>query len=286
MTEKYVFGHSYFFTNIYCNPMLAELAQFLSTTPLNDWRIITILLCVGFIVGFINTIAGMASAISYALFMAMGMPVSLANGTTRFGVLVQMGVTSSIFHKAGYLDMKLAFKVGIAVAAGSAIGAELVTLLPSSIVEISMGVMLPVMAVLLFIDKSKLSKKHECDSIRCMSWWKYAVFVLVGIYGGFTHAGAGVLIMLGVFYMLGEDLVRSNAIRQFVVLVYTPVALTIFMLHNDINWPVALIYAIGNVAGGILGAKASIKKGDKLIKVSVAVMVVLISIWFIKRNIG
>ena len=265
--------------------MLEQLTHFLSTTPYYDWRMILILLGVAFVVGFINTIAGMASAISYALFMAMGMPVSVANGTCRFGVLVQMGATSAVFHKAGYLDTRLAFKVGIAVAAGSIIGAELVNILPAAIVEISMGIMLPIMAALLFIDKKKLLAKHNVLQEDKMTWWKYLVFGAIGIYGGFTHAGAGVLIMLGIFFMLGQDLVHSNAMRQFVVLVYTPVALAIFMMNGAVNWPVALIYSVGNVLGGVLGAKASIKKGDKFIKISVAIMVVLISIWFIVRNI-
>jgi len=148
-----------------------------------------------------------------------------------------------------------------------------------------MGIMLPVMAALLFIDNKELAAKDDILMEDRMTWWKYLVFAAIGIYGGFTHAGAGVLIMLGIFFMLGQDLVHSNAMRQFVVLVYTPVALTVFMIHGAVNWPVALIYSIGNVLGGILGAKASIKKGDKLIKISVAVMVILISIWFIARNV-
>jgi uncharacterized membrane protein YfcA len=57
----------------------------------------------------------MATIISYALFMAMGMPINIANATTRIGVLAQFSVTSAVFRKEGYLDLRLATKVGIPV---------------------------------------------------------------------------------------------------------------------------------------------------------------------------
>ena len=67
---------------------------------------IILLICCGAFVGFINTIAGMATALSYGLFMMMGLPINVANGTTRVGVLLQFLTTSAIFKKEGYLDMK------------------------------------------------------------------------------------------------------------------------------------------------------------------------------------
>ena len=54
---------------------------------------IILLICCGAFVGFINTIAGMATALSYGLFMMMGLPINVANGTTRVGVLLQFLTT-------------------------------------------------------------------------------------------------------------------------------------------------------------------------------------------------
>ena len=92
--------------------MFEQLHNFLSTTPFTDYRIILLLVGVGAIVGFINTIAGMATAISYGLFMMMGLPINVANGTTRVGVLLQFITTSVIFKKKGYLDMKTGWNTG------------------------------------------------------------------------------------------------------------------------------------------------------------------------------
>jgi len=159
----------------------------LNTNPFSP-SMIAILIVIGFIVGFVNTLAGMATALSYALFMAMGMPINVANGTSRVGVLAQFAVSSVIFKKEGYLDTK----VGIPVAIGSLIGAQLVAVLNPHIIEVAMGIMLPFMAVSLIIDKKpkvdvKLVKHDN------LTPFKFLVFVLVGIYGGFAHAGVASL---------------------------------------------------------------------------------------------
>lgn len=235
--------------------MLKEVIFFLTNTDIYSPAMITLLVTVGMLVGFVNTLAGMATALSYALFMAMGMPINVANGTTRVGVLAQFAVSSVLFKKQGLLDSKLAIKVGIPIAIGSLIGAQFAALVNPSIMEVIMGLMLPVMAVLLIRNHKRKSTNdiHTVESSNNkLGVVKLSAFVLIGAYGGFTHAGVGILIIFGSFYLLGLDLLRSNGIKQFAVVMYTPIALAVFIWHGQINWPVAIIYAIGNVTGAAL----------------------------------
>lgn len=286
--------------------MLEQLHNFLITTPVSDYRIITILIVCGAVVGFINTIAGMATAISYGLFMMMGLPINVANGTTRVGVLLQFLTTSVIFKKKGYLDMKLGWRVGIPVGCGAIIGALLAAVLQAKIIEIVMAMLLPIMSILLFIDKRKIgagtSKKvlsqtranfeqAESNSLSRQtttsvgqhtkspdrSIWVTVIFTAIGIYGGFTHSGVGLLIIFSSFFMLGLDMIHSNAIKQFAVTIYTPLALIVFIIYRQVNWPVALIYAIGNIIGGVIGSYASIKGGERFIKIFVTIIIITMS---------
>ncbi len=231
----------------------------------------------------------MATAISYGVFMAMGLPINVANGTTRFGVLAQFVVSSAIFRKKGYLNLNTGTKVGIPVGIGALLGAEFAAILKPHLIETIMGLLLPLMAVMLFIDTGKIAKKfgnQQTGDKKPFTWWKTIVFIIIGIYGGFTHAGVGLLIMFGSFFMLGMDMLRSNAIKQFAVVIYTPIALTIFILHDQVNWPVALIYSIGNIAGGVAGSYASIKGGAGFIKISVALVIFIMSGWLLYKNMG
>ena len=61
-------------------------------------------------------------------------------------------------------------------------------------------------------------------------------------------------------------------------------ALVVFALHGQINWPVALIYAIGNVAGGVLASKVAIKWGEKFIKICVVCVVVVVSFYLLWKQ--
>ena len=122
----------------FCNPkktqvVLKEIGDFLLNTPVYSPQMILILIVTGIFVGFVNTLAGMATALSYALFMAMGMPINVANGTSRVGVLAQFAVSSFLFKKKGYLDTNLATKTGIPIALGSIAGAQLAAMVNTSI---------------------------------------------------------------------------------------------------------------------------------------------------------
>ncbi len=171
--------------------MIENLIEYLQNTPITSPGIIIILISVGAFVGFINTIAGMATVISYALFMAMGLPLNVANGTTRVGVLCQFITSSLIFRKAGKLDIKLGWKVGLPIAIGSIAGAYLASHVELHILEISKGILLPFMALLLFIDHKRFSKFFKNDPDTSISPFKFILFILIGAYGGFSHAGVG-----------------------------------------------------------------------------------------------
>lgn len=264
--------------------LINRTLYFLANTPYDTPEMIAVLVVVGFFVGLINTVAGMASIISYALFMAMGMPINVANGTTRLGVLLQYSAASIFFKRKGFLKMNLAIKISIPIALGSFLGAELVTYLPQNIVEITMGVMLPFIGALLMLDNKKFRGDHSIDEIEKVSIWKWLIFLFIGIYGGFTHVGVGLLIIFGAFMFLGLDLVSANGIKQFAVAVYTPVTLVVFALNDEIIWPVAIIFAIGNVIGGVVGSAVSVKWGGKFIKWFVLIVSIIMAFWLIGKQ--
>ena len=262
---------------------MERFTHFLSTADLWSPEMLGILIGTGFIVGFVNTIAGLASAISYALFMAMGMPVSMANGTTRPGVLLQFFINSLLFRKAGVLPIRTATRIGIPIAIGSVVGAQLAAHVSPHIFEWSMACALPILASLLYVDTRSVTHVRLGTESK-VSPVQFALFILIGCYGGFTHAGVGLLIIFASVFLLGMDLLHANAVKQFAVVVYTPIALTVFILNGKVNWPVALIYAVGNVAGGWLGSRVSIRRGSKFIRWCVTLCVVLISFWLIYKQ--
>jgi len=78
------------------------------------------------------------------------------------------------------------------------------------------------------------------------------------------------------------SLVKSNAIKVTVALIYTFSAVAVFAYNDKINWKLGLVLAIGNAAGGWFASRWSVKKGDGLVKKFLVVMVIIMAIklWF------
>ena len=72
---------------------------------MTDSLIIIIMLVVsGIIVGVINTLAGGGAIISMTLFMVLGLPIVVANGTNRIAVVLQNLTSSLAFRRLDSLE--------------------------------------------------------------------------------------------------------------------------------------------------------------------------------------
>ena len=141
--------------------------------------------------------------------------------------------------------------------------------------------MLAVMLIIIFKPDLSLTERTEKLTGRYL-WQGMIVFFFLGIYGGFINAGIGFLIILYLHYAHHINLVRTNATKVFVVLLYTLAALVVFVLNDKVDFTVGLILAIGNACGAWISSRLSVKKGDGFIRKFLIVMigVLAIKLWF------
>jgi len=59
----------------------------------------------------------------------------------------------------------------------------------------------------------------------------------------------------------GYDLVRANAVKVLIVLMYMPFSFLVFMFYSDINWTYGLVMMIGSVIGAFIASHLAVKKG-------------------------
>ena len=74
------------------------------------------------------------------------------------------------------------------------------------------------------------------------------------------------------------DLIRVNMHKVFVVFIFTLPALLVFILTDNVNWFYGLTLSAGNAFGGWWGAKLSVKKGEKLIKLVLIVSILIMAL--------
>jgi len=97
----------------------------------------------------------------------------------------------------------------------------------------------------------------------------------VGVYGGFIQAGVGFFLLTSLVLASGYELLKANALKLFVILLYTPLAIVIFFIHGDVNLWMGLVLAVGNMTGAWIGTRMAVKRGAKFIRYFVLVAILI-----------
>lgn len=208
--------------------------------------------------GFLNVVAGGGSLLTLPLLSLLGMGIDVANGTNRIAILLQNIVAVRNFQKGKVLPLKLSLLCGIPAAIGSVVGTMVVVDLDENLLKKIVGVLLLIMGVFFFF-KPKMWSGQPNKSIN--PFLVTIAFFGIGFYGGFIQAGVGFFFIFFTATLLGLDLVRNNALKVFIVLLYTPISLTIFLLNGKIMFLAGLVLGLGSMIGAYLGVKFALKKG-------------------------
>lgn len=241
-----------------------------------EWVEIITLIVAGLMVGFINTLAGGGSIISLSVLMMLGLPAPIANGTNRIAIAIQTATASASFRQQNVLPVKKSLLLAIPAIIGSLIGAWIAVDINEDILEKAIGVIMLIMLVFVLYKPQKYIYGRAEIAEKPLTWKIYLIFFLIGIYGGFIHMGVGYFLLMGIVVGAGFDLVKGNAVKVFIVLLYTPFTIFVFFFNDLINWKYGLILAIGNVAGAFIASRLAVSKGVVFVK-WVIVIVVLIT---------
>lgn len=236
-----------------------------------------LLTAVGLIAGFLNVLAGGGSLLTMPAMVFMGMDGPEANGTNRIAILAQNLSAVLGFAKNGYSDIKLSLIFTVVALPGTVIGALLGTRLGGVwFNRVLAGVMIGVM--ILMTQKKQTGITATAAVTPAKTLLAYAFIFAAGFYSGFIQAGVGFILMAILNRSFGLDLVRVNMHKVFIIGVSTLAALIIFANQGHVNWLAGIYLAVGNAAGGWLGAHMSIKKGEKLIRIVLNLVLIAMAI--------
>ena len=88
--------------------------------------------------------------------------------------------------------------------------------------------------------------------------------------------GQPFFLLAGLVLGIGYDLVRANAVKVGIVLVFTMAALSVFVINGQVDWFVGLILAIGNMLGAWSATKFAAEKGTVWVR-RLLIAVIIIS---------
>jgi uncharacterized membrane protein YfcA len=83
----------------------------------------------------------------------------------------------------------------------------------------------------------------------------FALFLFVGIYGGFIQAGVGILIVVILSNFTHYTVIKANALKMVIVGIYTVPILALYIYWEYILWDLAVLLGIGQIVGTRLTAR-------------------------------
>ena len=181
-------------------------------------------------------------------------------------VALGVGATSKFITKIKF-DSILILKLLLAGIPGVILGASLISLVDENFARVLLGIFISSIGIYTIYKKdygeNSISKKNGSKSILGL-----IIVFLIGFLNGSLSAGTGLIFTVIMISIYGMDYKKAIAYTLIVVgFFYNAVgALTLGML-TYINWEILPVLLLGSLMGGYFGAKISLSKNNRTIKV-------------------
>lgn len=220
-----------------------------------EWYHYVIAIVGGFLAGVINTFAGNGSAITLTILTeVLGLSPNMANGSNRIGVLAQGTLGTYGFYKNGKLKIAHSKLYIIYTFIGAIIGVLIAIRVSNEQFRDVMSYLMVLMLFVIIVKPKRWLKETDKD-FKLHPILSFFLFIGIGIYGGFIQMGMGVFFLIIMVLIAKVNIMESNAVKIFVVSLYTIVVLGIFAYKGLVDWKMGGIVAIGQGIGGYLAAQ-------------------------------
>jgi uncharacterized membrane protein YfcA len=230
-----------------------------------DPQVLTILILLGFLAAFIDSVVGGGGLIALPALLFVGLNPTTAVATNKLAGT--MGSLTSVisFYRSGKLDFRSVIKYFPLAFIGSLIGAWTVTLISPDKLKPLMLIMLAAVGVYTIFKKdwggSTTIKK--LSPVRIFG----LIFLLlaIGFYDGFLGPGTGSFFIF-TFLMLGFDFLKAAGNAKFLNLGSNLAALLMFVYLDEVHYIYGFIMGIAQIFGAIVGTQFAIKKGSTFVR--------------------
>ena len=232
-----------------------------------------------FLAGLVDAIGGGGGLISLPAYLIAGLPPHMAVATNKMSSTFGTMLATIRFIKAGLVNLKLAVPAVFAAIIGSSIGAHILLVVPSKVMNYVLIIVLPVSAFLvlnknLFHDRGSdtvvLKKRTYLTAM--------AAALVVGIYDGFYGPGTGTFLIIAFTVFARLDIKTANAQAKIINLTTNVTALVILLLNGQVLLPLGIAAAACNMVGGYIGAGLAMTKGATLTKACIIFVLFLLAL--------
>jgi len=232
------------------------------------------------VAGFVDSIAGGGGLIATPALLLVGMSPLNALATNKVQAIFGSSTAAMNYgRKIGKRDIKIVILFCV-----SFIGSIVGTLLISSIDSESLIKLVPyiLIAVAIFF-----GFKGSLDSInkrKILGLNSFALVTLcIGAYDGFGP-GTGIFFMVAFVSLRGMTLLNATYSTKVLNFASNLGSLLTFINLGLVNWNIGLLMGVGQIIGAYIGSNLTLKKGATIIKPTLIVVSLLMSISILINN--
>jgi uncharacterized protein len=246
-----------------------------------DYGIITIIsiIILSFLAGFIDAVVGGGGLIQVpALLISLpSTPISTIFGTNKIAALAGTSISAFQYSKRIKFNYKILIIVSICAGIASFLGAKVVTYINVNTLKPVILIILVVIAIYTFVKKDLGTIQTKNLPINQQLKYGSLIGLLVGFYDGFFGPGTGSFFVLGFVVILGFEFVQASAYSKIINCMTNVTALIVFLQQGSYLLELAIVMAICNMTGNIIGAILALKKGNNFVR-SIFLFIVILMI--------
>ncbi|MBB3093973.1 hypothetical protein FHR83_001622 [Actinoplanes campanulatus] len=215
--------------------------------------------------GLTGSMAGLASLISYPTLLAVGLPPIAANVTNSVGLLASGAGSAAGSRMELRGQGPRILRQSLFALLGGAAGALLLMNTTSSVFERIVPVLIA-LAALVLLARDRLRGWYTRLARPPLG---LAVF-LIGVYGGYFGAAAGVLMLAVMSMSVVEPLAVSNAVKSVVLCASNAAAAILYAVIAPVHWTAALLLGAGCLIGSWIGPSLVRRTPERPLRVVIA----------------
>ena len=223
-----------------------------------------ILICVGFVAGFVDSIAGGGGLLSVPALLLCGASPLQALATNK--VQGSFGAATAVltYARAGQVRPREQLGMALIAALAGAGGAMIAHAVPVGVLRIIMPVVLIGIAAF-FAFKPGLTDDARLQRIAPAVFAVTAVPVIAA-YDGFFGPGAGSFYMMAFVMLAGFGVLKATAHTKMLNLASNLGSLAVFATTGATWWAMGVAMGLAQVAGAAIGARLAVRIGARVIK--------------------
>jgi uncharacterized membrane protein YfcA len=244
-----------------------------------DYSLFTILslIVLSFAAGFVDSVIGGGGLIQLPALLINfpKTPLPVLFGTTKIASLAGTSMAAYQYSRKINFNYKVLLVVAAFAGAASFAGARIVSHINVNALKPFILIVLIVMAVYTFLKKDLGRLKTKSIPLKLQLIRGSIMGLVVGFYDGFFGPGTGSFFVLGFVLLLGFEFVEASAYSKVINCMTNIAALFVFIRHGKYLLEIAILLAVCNVIGNLIGSRLALRKGNSFIRIFFLIIVTL-----------